>query len=110
MALQSSPAVLAARAAVDIADSQMRLARSGHLPTLDLVGSAGRFENNNSRYTVPGEDGIQIFEGKLTSDDWRVSLVLDVPLFEGGRVSAQTRQARYLLDATGSQIPQLPAP
>jgi len=104
MALQSSPAVLAARAAVDIADSQMRLARSGHLPTLDLVGSAGRFENNNSRYTVPGEDGIQIFEGKLTSDDWRVSLVFDVPLYQGGRVSAQTRQARYLLDATGSDL------
>lgn len=104
MALQSSPAVLAARAAVDIADSQMRLARSGHLPTLDLVGGGGRFENNNARFTVPGEDGIQIFEGKQTTDDWRVSLVLDVPLFQGGRVSAQTRQARYLLDATGSDL------
>jgi outer membrane protein len=104
IALQSNPNVLAARAAYDIADSQMRLARSGHIPTLDLVGSVGRFENNNSRYTVPTDDGIEIFEGKLTSDDWRVSLVFDVPLFEGGRVSAQTRQARYLLDASGSDL------
>jgi len=107
MALQSNPSVLAARAAVDVADSQMRLARSGHLPTLDLVGSVGRFENNNSRYTVPGDDGINIFEGKLTSDDWRVSLVFDLPLYEGGRVSAQTRQARYLLDATGRDLEEV---
>jgi outer membrane protein len=107
MALQSNPNVLAARAAVDIADSQARLARSGHFPTLDLVGSAGRFENKNSRFTQAGDDGIQIVEGELTSDDWRVSLVFDVPLFQGGRVSAQTRQARYLLDATGRDLEEV---
>ena len=107
MALRSNPGVLAARAAVDIADSQARLARSGHFPTLDLVGSASRSENNNSRFTQAGDDGIQIVEGALTSDDWRVSLVFDVPLYEGGRVNAQTRQARYLLDATGRDLEEV---
>jgi len=107
MALQSNPNVLSARAAVDIAESQTRLARSGHFPTLDLVGSAGRFENKNSRFTQADEGGIRIVEGELTSDDWRVSLVFDVPLFEGGRVNAQTRQARYLLDATGRDLEEV---
>lgn len=102
MALQSNPQVLSARAAVEIADANMRLARSGHFPTLDLVGSATRFKNNDYLYNNPitGE----IFNGSIESDDYQITLRLDVPLYLGGRVSAQTRQARYLLDATGQDM------
>jgi outer membrane protein len=102
MALQSNPQVLSARAAVEIADANMRLARSGHFPTLDLVGSATRFRNNDYLYNNPitGE----IFNGSIESDDYQITLRLDIPLYLGGRVSAQTRQARYLLDATGQDM------
>ena len=102
MALQSNPSVLSARAAVEVADANMRLARSGHFPTLDLVGSASRFKNNDYLYNNPitGE----IFNGSVESDDYQLTLRLNFPIYLGGRVSAQTRQARYLLDATGQDM------
>jgi outer membrane protein len=33
-----------------------------------------------------------------------LQVTLTVPFYQGGRVSAQTRQARYLLDATGQDL------
>jgi outer membrane protein len=105
MALQSNPAVLSTRAAVEVADANMRLARSGHLPTLDLIASYDRFKNNAYVDRVIDEDGmLQEFTSSLKNNDARATLVLDVPIYEGGRVTAQTRQARYLLDATGQDL------
>ena len=105
MALQSNPAVLSSRAAVEVADANMRLARSGHLPTLDLVASYNQFKDNQYVYRQFDEQGnLQEFNSSLKNDDAQARLVLDVPIFQGGRVSAQTRQARYLLDATGQDL------
>ncbi|MEE4293399.1 MAG: TolC family outer membrane protein [Xanthomonadales bacterium] len=102
MALRSNPLVLSAQAAVDIADSNMRLARSGHLPTLDLVAGWNQFTNKQFVY----RDFVNNIEliTDLESTDTTFGLILDVPIYEGGRVSARTRQARYLLDATGQDL------
>ncbi|NNJ66108.1 MAG: TolC family outer membrane protein [Xanthomonadales bacterium] len=102
MALQGNPSVLSARAAVDVADANMRLARSGHYPTLDLV--AGYTSFTNEQFVYNDFINNQQLRSSLTNDDWSVGLVLDIPLYQGGRVSAQTRQARYLLDATGQDL------
>lgn len=102
IALQNNPSVLSSRAAVEIADANMRLARSGHLPTLDLTGSYSQFGNNKYTYTDP-ITGNQL-NGNLDSNDAQLQLTLSVPFYQGGRVSAQTRQARYLLDATGQDL------
>lgn len=100
IALQSNPVVLSARAGVEVADANMRLARSGHFPTLDLVAGYNRFTNKNYRDVI---NDIELNED-LQVDDTTISLVLNVPIYEGGRVNAQTRQARFLLDATGSDL------
>lgn len=100
IALQSNPVVLSARASVEVADANMRLARSGHFPTLDLVAGYSRFTNKNYRDII---NEIELNED-LQVDDTSIRLVLDVPLYLGGRVNAQTRQARMLLDATGSDL------
>jgi outer membrane protein len=102
MALQNNPSVLAARASVDVAEANMRFARSGHIPTLDLVAGYNQFTNEQYVY----RDFVNGVE--LTTDlkvtDTTFGLILDIPLYQGGRVSAQTRQARYLLDATGQDM------
>jgi outer membrane protein len=105
MALQSNPAVLSSRAAVDVAEANMRLARSGHFPTLDLIASYDQFKNNKYVYRNFDQDGnLQEFNSSLQADDAQARLVLTIPIYEGGRVTAQTRQARYLLDATGQDL------
>jgi outer membrane protein len=102
LAMQSNPSVLSARAAVDIADSNMRLARSGYFPTLDLVATYSQFTNEEYIYRDFINGGV--LNSSLQLTDSTVALRLDVPLFQGGRVNAQTRQGRYLLDATGQDL------
>jgi outer membrane protein len=102
IALQSNPSVLSSRAALETAEANVRLARSGHFPTLDLVGTLNRFDNNKYTYTDP-ITGLQR-SGSLTADDAQIQLALNIPFYQGGRVSAQTRQARYLMDATGQDL------
>ena len=102
IALQSNPAVLSSRAAFEVAEANVRLARSGHFPTLDLVASYNRFIDNerNFRFNLASPPTI----AKLENNDTQIGLVLDIPLYQGGRVSAQTRQAGYLMDATGQDL------
>ena len=101
-ALQTNPSVLSSRAATEVAEANMRLARAGHFPTLDLLGNLSRFDNNKYQYTDP-ITGLQR-SGSLTRDDYALQVLLNVPIYQGGRVSAQTRQARYLLDAAGQDL------
>jgi len=102
IALQSNPSVLSSRAAVDVADANMRLARSGHIPTLDLVASYTQFTNN--KYVIRDDFQRPIGTTDLQIDDAQFQFVLDIPIYQGGRVSSQTRQARHLLDATGEDL------
>ena len=97
MALDSNPTVLAARAGVDIAEATMRFARAGHFPTLDLVAGYSDFSNN--KFVIRNDFQQQIGTTTLGVDDTSIQLLLNVPIYRGGAVSARTRQAGYLLDA-----------
>jgi outer membrane protein len=102
IALQSNPSVLSSRAAVDVAGANMRLERAGYFPTLDLIASYDQFKNNKYQFNdfITGET----LNTTLQVDDSRFGIILDVPLFQGGRVNARTRQAHRLLDATGQDL------
>jgi outer membrane protein len=65
----------------------VRVAQSGHYPFLNLVGNY---------YTQ--RTGLQ------SGIDWDMSLNLDVPIFQGGLVSAQVREARSLLRQAQLQL------
>ena len=82
--------LLAAQA--DAAQHDIMVARSGHYPTLDLVASAGRSSNDSlSSLTSSGD---------VRYETSQLGLQVNVPLFAGGQVSAQLRQAQ----ARASQI------
>jgi len=102
IALQSNPAVLSSRAAVDVAEANMRFEKAGYYPTLDLRASYETYKDNKYQYYDPITETV--FNTALKADNSRIILVLDVPLFQGGRVNARTRQAHRLLDATGQDL------
>ncbi len=84
MSLQSNPAVLSSRAAVDVADANMRLARSGHYPTLDLIASYDQFKNNKYVYRNFDENGnLQEFNSSLQADDASARLLAYHPDLRG---------------------------
>jgi outer membrane protein len=102
MALQTNPAVLSSRAAVEVADANMRFEKAGYYPTLDLRASYEKYKDNQYQYYDPITETV--FNTSLKASNSRILLVLDVPLFQGGRVNARTRQAHRLLDATGQDL------
>ena len=101
-ALMNNPAVLSTRAAMEVADANMRFERAGYFPTLDLIASYDQFKNNKYQFNdfITGET----LNTTLQVDDSRFGIILDVPLFQGGRVNARTRQAHRLLDASGQDL------
>jgi outer membrane protein len=97
IALQSNPSVLSSRAALETAEANVRLARSGHFPTLDLVGTLNRFDNNKYTYTDP-ITGLQR-SGSLTAGVVRqtqtayravIAGIQEVEAFEQARISAES--------------------
>lgn len=78
----ASPEVQALRMQLAAAQASVAQMRSGHLPTLDLVAAEQR--GRSETHTTLGS--------QYTTD--YVGLQLNVPLFSGGGVSAQTSQAR----------------
>lgn len=91
-------ALLVDRLAMDIAKEDISAARAGHFPTLGLSAEAGRTQTDIS------SQGRNIDLPSL--DSYSVGVQLNVPIFQGLRVSSQTDQARYLYVAASQQVEQ----
>ena len=68
------------------------------------MGSVSQFTNN--KQVIRDDFGQIIATTDFENDDKRIGLVLSVPIYQGGVVSSRTRQARYLLNATGEDLDQ----
>ena len=102
MAMLYNPVVISAHKGVEIADASVRLQRSGHFPTLDLVGSVSQFTNNKS--ALRSDAGRILATTDVVNDDMRIGLQLNVPIYQGGVVSSRTRQARSTLNAVNEDL------
>jgi outer membrane protein len=92
MALQQNLSLVSSRLAADIARENVSVARGGHYPSLDLVGSAGRLTN----------DAVDTFDNgspaggtTLNQNQRSIGIQLTFPIYSGGLVSSQVRQAVY---------------
>ncbi len=83
---QRSLALIVAEKAREIARAEIERRKAGHYPTLDLTASAG---------TTITEGGVFLSFTGRTIDDARIGLQLNLPLYQGGAVVSQTRQAAY---------------
>jgi outer membrane protein len=72
--------IIAAGANLESLRQEVDVSRAGHYPTLDLVGG----------YNLSRSDSDTATEADLAT----IGLSLEVPLYTGGAVSAQTRQAQ----------------
>jgi len=91
----ASPELMAARAQVEALRQEVERARAGHHPTLDAVAQASRsssenLTNINSRH-VHKQIGVQ----------------LTVPLFQGGFVNSQVREALANLEQGQDKLEEL---
>jgi outer membrane protein len=92
MALQQNLSLVSSRLAADIARENVSAARGGHFPSLDLVGSRYKL-TNNAQDTFP--DGTSAGGTTLDQNQRTIGLQLTFPIYAGGMVSSQVRQAVY---------------
>ena len=87
VALQENPALLAARRTRDATEFDIRTARAGRLPQVGVSVSQNYFNYLGSAGAGTG------FNIQQTATTTAGGLSLSLPLFQGGRVAAQVRQA-----------------
>lgn len=78
-ALAKRPEVLEAKTQIDIAEEQVKIARSAKLPTVGLVGTKGWDD-----LSFPG----------AKNSNWTIMLTAEVELFDYGRADSQIKKAQ----------------
>jgi len=93
---------LAARSALEAQAKRVDAARAGHWPTLSLQGSyGGRWAVGDTEHPVDAHGG---HSDSSFDDVGSVGVVLDIPIFEGGRISARIRKERANLAAARERV------
>jgi outer membrane protein len=89
LALSNHPAILATQHVVDASSYQVKSAEGQLLPQLSAqAGVSAGFQNTGPGGTPPGYTG---------SNSANIGLLLSVPIYTGGQVSAQVRQRKESL-------------
>ena len=95
-ARENNPQVRAVQASVGVADLDVSRARTGHLPTLDLVANVGRNHANHS-LTTPDD-----YSTRAAQRD--IGLQVNIPLFAGGAVMTRVNQASAALEKARADL------
>lgn len=91
-ALQQNPKVIAAKNTTEVAQKEIEVKRSGHYPTIDLVGS-------HSLSRTSANNGSDL-------DTTSIGLQLALPLYAGGSVTASTEKAQLDFEAAQYGVEQ----
>jgi TolC family type I secretion outer membrane protein len=94
-ALRDNPQVLAAQQEVRSASSALAQAEANHLPTLDLVAQVGKSTGENT------------FFASTSTRSASLGLQFSLPLYAGGTISAQARQAAAKLEQATEAFEQV---
>ncbi|WP_343550726.1 outer membrane channel protein TolC [Pantoea sp.] len=92
--------LLSARLSQDLAREQIRSAETGHMPTLDLTASTGL---SNSKYGGSRANQSSGTTDSITGSN-QVGLSFTMPLYSGGSVTSQVKQAQYNYVAASEQL------
>ncbi len=95
LALTSSPEVRALQARLQAADREISVSKAGHLPTLDA----------QAQWSDSGSENVSRIDSSFLNKS--IGLQLVVPLYQGGAISSQTRQAVAERTRTQEQLEAL---
>ncbi|EKO3932676.1 outer membrane channel protein TolC [Vibrio fluvialis] len=95
-AQEKNLSLLSARISQDVAKDNISLASSGHLPSLTLDGGYNYGREYNDNYSS--------YDTYHENNDFNIGLNLTVPLYSGGNVSSQTKQAEYAYVAASQDL------
>jgi outer membrane protein len=96
VATDQNPLLLAARAATETARQEIDIQRAGHYPTLDLTADYVWRNNDFGGFGITQE-----------RNDSSIGVQMTLPLYQGGLISANTRQSQHQFNqAQETQVQQ----
>jgi outer membrane protein len=90
--------LLQARLNQDLAREQIRYAQAGHMPTIDLNASSGVSDQD---YNAKGR---QLGRQNSHTGQNQIGLSFNLPLYSGGAVTSQVKQAQYAFVGASEQL------
>ncbi len=105
-ALEQNMTVEASRLAAQIARDEISSRKSGHLPTVDLFARRTNDNQSNNRDDKGTLNGQPIGHQPADSDIWNdaVGVQLNVPIFSGGSVRSQVKEAGFQYRAAQERL------
>jgi outer membrane protein len=98
-ALENNLSVIAARLETEVAARDVKVARSGHYPTVDLFASRNEFDTDatqtNNGITQPA-DATQLED--------TIGVQVTIPIFSGGVTQSRVRESVYLQRAARERL------
>ncbi|MEQ5286061.1 MULTISPECIES: outer membrane channel protein TolC [Providencia] len=94
--------LLSARLAQDVSRENIRLAETGHMPTVNLDASTtvtNSYQHGSGYNTPYGGSASNSYNGQNS-----IGLNLSIPLYTGGAVSSQVEQAQYGFQGASEQL------
>ena len=89
--LKNNLALNSTRLQADVAKDQVRINRSGHLPTIDFFASRTGFDRDANR----SDQGGPFAPADSSNNSTSYSLQLNIPIYSGGNTSSIVRQSVY---------------
>ncbi|HXS28113.1 MAG TPA: TolC family outer membrane protein [Steroidobacteraceae bacterium] len=87
--------LVAAKLSADVARDNVRIAFGGHLPTLSITGTRSDQRTSvDETFAFPGGSPTRI-NGPTFNTNNQIGLQINVPIFSGGLVQSEVRQAQY---------------
>ena len=106
-AIDNNPALAAKQLQVQSSDIDVQTARAGHLPTLYFNGSYGKSATwGQNTFSSSNPPFSSTFPLDSESRGPTLGLTLRIPIFSGGAVSSQVRQAIAQRDVAADQLEQ----
>lgn len=103
-ALEQNLRLISARLATDIAKQDVRIARSGHLPTIDIIArhSDQDYDGDQVSRSIAGPPVESPADQSILSDS--VGVQVTFPIYSGGATSSRVRQRVYLHRAARERL------
>ncbi|WP_374941321.1 outer membrane channel protein TolC [Scandinavium lactucae] len=92
-------ALLQARLSQDLAREQIRYAQTGHMPTVGLTASTGV---SDTKYDGSNATSSQYTDRNIGQN--QIGLNFNLPLYSGGSVTSQVKQAQYNFVGASEQL------
>ncbi|MEB5922042.1 outer membrane channel protein TolC [Franconibacter daqui] len=96
--------LLQARLSQDLAREQIRYAESGHLPTLGLTASSSISDTSYSGSATRGNSLSSSSYADRNIGQNSVGLSFNLPIYSGGSVTSQVKQAQYNFVSASEQL------